>query len=142
MRDLLVDGITAFDGALNVGVTEIQTMLLPHVRMHTLLWSYAPPYQRRWLVGVGGKVHHVCLSPRGGLSPTTNLHNPSTCRLHILLALVLTQRRRPCSSRNTGARRGVHRSGSSCEPRSTSSRTMRSSNQLRSTDDDCHPSLF
>ena len=47
VRDLLIDGITAFCGALNVGAIEIQSMLVPHLHVHSLLRSYAPPSQRR-----------------------------------------------------------------------------------------------
>ena len=45
---LLIDGITAFDGALNVGVMEFQTMLVPCLRMHIWLCTHAPlPQWRR-----------------------------------------------------------------------------------------------
>ena len=47
MRDLLIDGITPFDSAQNVGVTEFQTMLVPYLHIHTLLCTHAPSPQRR-----------------------------------------------------------------------------------------------
>ena len=52
-------------GAPYVGITEFQIDLVLYLRFHSLLCSYAPPSQRRWLIVDGGKVHHVCLSPRG-----------------------------------------------------------------------------
>ena len=50
MRDLLIDGIAAFDGLLNLGVADSQTMLMPFLRMHILLCSRAPSSQKAYLV--------------------------------------------------------------------------------------------
>ena len=61
VRDLLIDGITAFDGALNVNFVEFDTSLVLSRHIHSLLCDYAP--ESLPFTVPGGEDHHVSLSP-------------------------------------------------------------------------------